>query len=133
MIRGLIVGLLLGTCAQAQAQDCYYFWVQQCINVIDASQRELDQYVLISPSINYLHSESDSCPTAVAEAQRPADAQLLAAFNQAAAKLDACQTPFSEIPVRVYDQPGKATWHYNRSRKAAAQKTVIVVEGLPIL
>lgn len=133
MIRGLIACLIMGCAAGAWAQDCYYYWVHQCIEVVDASQRQLKQFVLISPAVNYLQAEGQQCSDAVAERQQPINAELLARFNQAAEKINACQVAVTELPARVYDKPHQATWHYNRSRKASAQKTVIPLEGLPVL
>ena len=45
MIRVLLVFLIMGCAAVARAQDCYYYWVHQCIEVVDASQRQLQQYL----------------------------------------------------------------------------------------
>jgi len=133
MIRGLLVCLIMTCAAIARAQDCYYYWVHQCIEVVDASQRQLQQYVLISPAVNYLQTQGQQCSDAVSERQQVISAELLARFNQAASEISACQIPISELPARVYDKPHQATWHYNRSRKASQQKTVIPLEGLPIL
>ncbi|MED5388090.1 MAG: hypothetical protein VX793_04505 [Pseudomonadota bacterium] len=133
MIRGLLVILIMGCAAIARAQDCYYYWVHQCIDVIDASQRQLKQYVLISPAVNYLQADNLHCNDAVSQRQASVAPQLLDVFNQAAADIPACQAPINELPARVYDKPHQATWHYNRSRKASPQKTVIPLEGLPIL
>lgn len=133
MIRGLIACLIMCCAAGARAQDCYYYWVHQCIEVVDASQRQLKQFVLISPAVNYLQAEGQQCSDAVAERQQPINAELLTRFNQAAEKISACQAPVTELPARVYDKPHQATWHYNRSRKASVQKTVIPLEGLPVL
>jgi hypothetical protein len=133
MIRGLLVCLIMTCAAIARAQDCYYYWVHQCIEVVDASQRQLQQYVLISPAVNYLQTQGQQCSDAVSERQQAISAELLARFNQAASEISACQIPVSELSARVYDKPHQATWHYNRSRKASQQKTVIPLEGLPIL
>ncbi len=133
MIRGLLTCLIMCCASGLRAQDCYYYWVHQCIEVIDASQRQLQQYVLISSAVNYLHAEEQQCSEAVVERQEAVSEQLLAAFNLAAEEISACQTPLTELPARVYDKPHLATWHYNRSRKASPQKTVIPLEGLPVL
>ncbi len=134
MIRGLILCLIMLSSAAARAQDCYYYWVHQCIEVVDASQRQLKQFVLISPAVNYLSvDEGSQCSAAVSRQQAPLNPQLLAAFNAAANRIDACETPLSELSARAFDKPHKATWHYNRSRKASPQKVVITVENAPIL
>ena len=84
--------------------------------------------------MNYLQAdEGQQCSEAVTLRQTPIATELLARFNQAASEISACQIPVSELPARVYDKPHQATWHYNRSRKASQQKTVIPLEGLPIL
>ena len=133
MIRTLLVLLIMAAAIVARAQDCYYYWVHQCVEVIDASQRQLQQYVLISPAVNYLPAKDGQCQDAVAQQQEAVNAALLAAFNQEAEKIDACQTPITELPARAYTQPHKATWHYNRSRKPNPNKTVIPVGNLPVL
>ena len=133
MIRGLLVCLIMTCAAIARAQDCYYYWVHQCIEVVDASQRQLQQYVLISPAVNYLQTQGQQCSDAVSERQQVISAELLARFNQAASEISACQIPVSELPARVYDKPHQATWHYNRSRKASPQKIVIPLADLPVL
>lgn len=133
MMRGLLACLIMCCATGARAQDCYYYWVHQCIEVIDASQRQLQQYVLISSAVNYLQAEDQQCSEAVAQRQIAVSAQLLEAFNQAAEDISACQAPLSGLSARVYDKPHQATWHYNRSRKASPQKTVIPLEGLPVL
>jgi hypothetical protein len=71
MIRGLIICLIMCCAAGARAQDCYYYWVHQCIEVVDASQRQLKQFVLISPAVNYLQAEGQQCSDAVAEPIQP--------------------------------------------------------------
>lgn len=134
MIRVLLVFLIMGCAAVARAQDCYYYWVHQCIEVVDASQRQLQQYVLISPAVNYLQAdEGQQCSEAVRLRQTPIATELLARFNQAASKISACQTPITELPARIYDKPHQATWHYNRSRKSTPRKTVIPLADLPVL
>ncbi|MDX1803537.1 MAG: hypothetical protein R3292_05610 [Alcanivorax sp.] len=119
---------------QARCDDCYYYWEHQCIKITDAGQRALRQYVLLSPSINYLSSQDgQSCDAAVAEKQSPVNAQLLERFNNAASRIKTCQTPITELKARVYDKPGMATWHYDRSRKERPGKTVVMVSPLPVL
>ena len=110
------------------------YWVHQCIEVVDASQRQLKQFVLISPAVNYLSvDEGSQCSAAVSRQQAPLNPQLLAAFNDAASRIEACAAPLSELSARAFDKPHKATWHYNRSRKVSPQKVVITVENAPIL
>ena len=129
----LLAGFLLGGTNPAEADDCYYYWVHQCLNVIDASQRKIEQYVLVSPSVNYLNSGNLRCAEAVAQRQHDVHDALLTAFNGAAGNIDACDTPLTEIPVRVYDNPQKATWHYGRSLRESPGKTIVPLADLPAL
>ena len=41
MIRGLILCLIMLSAAAARAQDCYYYWVHQCIEVVAVSYTHL--------------------------------------------------------------------------------------------
>ena len=133
MMRILVGALILMSAAVARAEDCYYFWTHQCVEVIDASKRQLKQSVLISPSINYFHSPEQSCDTSATERQDSVMAPLLEAFNAKADKIKACSAPLSEVSMRVFNNPQKATWHYNRSTRATDSKTVITVDNLPLL
>lgn len=133
MIRLLVGMLILVSTSLARAEDCYYFWTHQCVEVIDASKRQLQQSVLISPSINYFSSAQQSCDAGAAERQNTVKAQLLEAFNAGAAKIRACDTPLSEVSLRVFNNPQKATWHYNRAIRATDSKTVIRLDNLPLL
>ena len=132
-LRLLLTTLLLGFAPLARAADCYYYWVHQCLNVIDASQRKIEQFVLISPAVNYLNSGDKQCTDAVSERQQQLQEALLAPFNKAASKIEACDTPLTDIPARVYDNPQKATWHYSRSRRESPGKTIVPLADLPAL
>lgn len=133
MIRMLAGTLILMSATVARAEDCYYYWTHQCVEVIDASKRQLQQSVLISPSINYFHSAEQHCDASAAERQRTVMAPLLEAFNATAEKIKACNAPLSEVTLRAFNNPQKATWHYNRSIRATDSKTVIAVDNLPLL
>lgn len=134
MILRLLFGtLLLCTTALARASDCYYYWTHQCVEVIDASKRQLRQSVLISPSVNYLHSDEASCEITAEARQHPLMAQLLEAFNASAGKIRGCDTPLTDITLKVFDNPQKATWHYDRAIRPSESKTVIPVDNLPFL
>ncbi|EKF76098.1 hypothetical protein A11A3_01350 [Alcanivorax hongdengensis A-11-3] len=134
MIRPLLIAWLACLSLPAFSDDCYYYWVAQCIDVTDASQREFQQTVLISPAVNYLNSaEGQQCSEAVAQKQAPVNAELLQTFNQAASRGKACTQPITELQAKVYNQPGKASWHYQHSKKERPHKTVIMVSGTPVL
>ena len=133
MIRGLIAALLLASSAQALSDDCYYYWTHQCVEVVDASKRQLRQSVLVSPAINYLNSNEQSCKQAATARHQAVMTSLLSAFNGEAEKIKACDAPLSDVSLRVYDNPQKATWHYNRTTRDTDNKTVIRVDNLPLL
>lgn len=132
-MRHLFIVLLLLAPAASWAQDCYFFWVHQCIDVIDASKRHLQQHVLISPQIYHLTAEQGLCSSAVAEQQSLINEQVLAAFSTHSAKIKACDNPLTTLPARSFSSMQKAQWHYNRARQGRANKQIIVVENLPNL
>ena len=132
-MRPLVFALLLLAPAANWAQDCYFFWVHQCIEVIDASKRQLRQYALVSPQIYHLSTSSNSCTSAVTEQQSAANDALLAAFSASAAKISACQGDITALPARAFSSMSKAQWHYNRARKPGPNKLIVVVENLPSL
>lgn len=133
MARLLIATLLLFSTALAWAGDCYYFWTHQCVEVIDASKRQLRQSILISPSVNYFNSGEHSCEAAAEAQQSAVMAPLLEAFNAHADKIRACDAPLNKVQLRVFDKPQKATWHYNRNTRTSDSKTAITVDNLPLL
>lgn len=130
----LLVGMLILLCtAMARAEDCYYYWTHQCVEVIDASKRQLRQSILVAPSINYFNSGESRCDEAAENRQQSVVSQLLAAFNAKAEKIRACDAPLDKVSLRVFNNPQKATWHYNRSLRDSDSKTVIPVDNLPLL
>ncbi len=133
-MKGVIIGLLiLVSGGLARASDCYYYWTQQCVEVIDASKRQLRQSVLISPSINYFNSGEQQCESAAETRQATLMAPLLEAFNATASTIRGCNPPLEEVSLRLFEQPAKAAWHYNRAQRAANNKTIIPVDNLPLM
>ena len=132
-LRLFVTLLVMAPLAIARAGDCYYYWSHQCVEVLDASKRQLRQTVLMSPSINYFNSGAQSCDTAANSRQEPVAAKLLEAFNSTAEKVRACNAPLSQVSLRVFENPQKATWHYNRATRTADNKSVLTVDNLPFL
>lgn len=133
MIRLIIATLLMATATMARAGDCYYYWTHQCVEVIDASQRQLQQNILISPSINYLQSDGQSCEAAAEARQQPLMERVLSAFNERAQKIRACDAPLASVTLRVFDSPRKATWYFDRTIRPSENKNVVTVDNLPPL
>ena len=133
MNRLLIGFAILLFSALARAGDCYYYWTHQCVEVLDASKRQLRQTVLISPSINYFNSGAETCSTSASSREQTSIGQLIEAFNTKADKIRACNAPLQQVSLKVFDNPQKATWHYNRATRNTDSKIVIMVDNLPLL
>ncbi|MCK0153567.1 hypothetical protein MWU49_07630 [Alcanivorax sp. S6407] len=133
MIRLILGGLVLLFSTATRASDCYYYWSHQCVEIIDASKRQLQQTLLISPSVNYFNSGTLECHAAATQRQETLMVQLLEAFNATAGNFKACDTPLDSVSLRVFSEPGKATWHYNRTRRPGDSKTLVTVDNLPLM
>lgn len=133
MTRLLIGFSILLFSALARAGDCYYYWTHQCVEVLDASKRQLRQSVLISPSVNYFNSGAESCDASASNREQNSLPQLLEAFNAHAARIRACNAPLEQVSLKVFDDPRKATWYFNRTTRSTDSKTVIMVDNLPLL
>ena len=133
-MRSLWMLGLLAASALVRADHCQYFWLYQCIQVVDAQQRQIEQVLLLPDRLQqFPRAAEDSCQDQAEQRMSAIAEQLHRRFDQAARDYPQCQTPIGAISLRSHDDHQRVERQWQRALRPSAQKTLVQIEGLPAL